>query len=1226
MRPKTETLFHRALFLTGWLLCLILLLQMGPDLAQAQGGPPGQTPPLFEKPEGKLSYRLSLLAEPALSGQDVTAQAEAVGLPAEGAGSLIVDEQQRLLVYIRLADVSEENLDKLQTLGVEITHVAELYHVVTGFIPFDDLPDLEAEAVVESVQEVLAPEIARSSLDRRETETSAPTRPAGQADCPTAITSEGDIQLNAAAARTAFGVDGSGVTVGILSDSFDFKGASGAADSALADIVRGDLPGSFNPCGRTNPVLVLEEGPLNSSLTDEGRAMSQIVHDLAPGANLTFATAYGPGSLGMLAFADNIRDLRNVAGADVIVDDVGYFEEPFYQDGPVGVAIKDVTTDGSLYFTSAGNDHQVDISGNVISSYEASAYRPTTCPILFFQGQPILPGVDCHGFNPLLGTDNSLSFILAPGGTIQMIFQWAEAWYGLRNDLDIFLVDDFGNILALGPNNNQTTVFQSPFELFTYQNPNSVNLTVNFVVSRADSVDFSTPAIKYILTQSTQGILATEYNATNSTDIFGPSIYGHASTNEALSIAAVPYNDATVPQDFTSQGYATHYFLPTVGINPALAFFVPQIRFKPDVAATNGGANTFFGVPDGPIFRFFGTSASAPHAAAVAALMKQRANRQNITLDQLTTAEVLQATAAPIAFGFSKATGAGLIDALNAVGVVNPLQLFTIIEPTSLRSIYAGPAFNPQKISLQVSKPEPNLTTDKFSVIIGDAPAKLITLLESPAEYVLEVRPPTQSANGAYDLTVTATTSVGDISDTEVEAVYYNDTNNINIMLTLDRSGSMLLDNNLIRAKNAAKQFVDLMQTGDHVGVSSFADNATLDFPLSPVNPINHSLAKSAIDPLIPNGATAMGVGLQLAQYELFFKADPFEPWAIVLLGDGFENVGPYVNEVLPSLIIPSKTRVHTIALGSIANEPQLLDIAQKTGGTYNLAPSGLELATIYNNIAGIVTRLQLLGSFGGNAVLGVTDVKKVTIDPTVSQVIFPLSWANSDSLLSFTLLAPNGKRINPAVAALDPNVEYVEGPTYAFYRVSAPTLISGVWEMEIFGATIVSLSDNQQVTAAAESEPYTVQAIGQTDLSLRAYTDKANYQAGEPVTLSISLSDDAAIKDAHVLAVVGSLIKAGPPSAQGAGVVLQLVDDGSQGDQRADDGIYTGLLPGSETGNEGSYTFSIFANGTSNGNEFAREVQHSIFVGDQSLVSAASDDVVAPQLPEVVYLPLIIK
>ena len=130
------------------------------------------------------------------------------------------------------------------------------------------------------------------------------------------VTSQGDKVMRADVARGLYGVDGTGVLVGVLSDSYNCQfGAAG-------DMATGDLPPT---------VMVVQESPCSSGAnTDEGRAMLQIVHDVAPGASLAFATALN----GQAAFANNILALRN-AGAKVIVDDVGYFAEPMFQDGVI---------------------------------------------------------------------------------------------------------------------------------------------------------------------------------------------------------------------------------------------------------------------------------------------------------------------------------------------------------------------------------------------------------------------------------------------------------------------------------------------------------------------------------------------------------------------------------------------------------------------------------------------------------------------------------------------------------------------------------------------------------------------------------------------------------------------------------------------------------------------------------------------------------------------------
>jgi hypothetical protein len=152
--------------------------------------------------------------------------------------------------------------------------------------------------------------------------------------------SEGDATHRADDARDFFGITGAGVKIGVLSDGVENLASSQAS---------GDLP----------PVTVLP-GQIGSG--DEGTAMLELIHDLAPGAELFFATALPT----ITTFADNIRLLRS-AGCDIIVDDILYFvETPFHDGQAAGVvsntnggvvtqAVNDVTADGALFFSSAGN-------------------------------------------------------------------------------------------------------------------------------------------------------------------------------------------------------------------------------------------------------------------------------------------------------------------------------------------------------------------------------------------------------------------------------------------------------------------------------------------------------------------------------------------------------------------------------------------------------------------------------------------------------------------------------------------------------------------------------------------------------------------------------------------------------------------------------------------------------------------------------------------------------
>ncbi len=161
------------------------------------------------------------------------------------------------------------------------------------------------------------------------------------------VTTQGDLTHRAFDARGTFGVNGSGLKIGVLSDSVNSTGAATLAQAS------GDLPAT---CGSSliQPCLTVMHDFAGGS--DEGAAILEIIYDMAPGANLYFATA----DVSEANFAQNILDLRAIAGCDIIVDDVFYFDEPVFQDGIVAQAVNTVTADGALYFSSAGNEGNVD--------------------------------------------------------------------------------------------------------------------------------------------------------------------------------------------------------------------------------------------------------------------------------------------------------------------------------------------------------------------------------------------------------------------------------------------------------------------------------------------------------------------------------------------------------------------------------------------------------------------------------------------------------------------------------------------------------------------------------------------------------------------------------------------------------------------------------------------------------------------------------------------------
>ena len=227
---------------------------------------------------------------------------------------LHVSDNQVVVDVVAHGDAASIEMD-LKALGMQITGKAGA--IVSGLLP---ITSIEAVAAIENIRFV---------------------RPAMWTTNVGLTTSQGDSSMRSNIVRTSLGYNGAGITVGVLSDSYN--SLSGAA----ADVASGDLPGVGNPNGFTTPVNVL----VDNGTTDEGRGMLQLIHDVAPAATLAFATANG----GQATFANHIDSLRTVAGANVIVDDVIYYFEPMFQDGVIAQAVDTVVAAGVAYFSSAGN-------------------------------------------------------------------------------------------------------------------------------------------------------------------------------------------------------------------------------------------------------------------------------------------------------------------------------------------------------------------------------------------------------------------------------------------------------------------------------------------------------------------------------------------------------------------------------------------------------------------------------------------------------------------------------------------------------------------------------------------------------------------------------------------------------------------------------------------------------------------------------------------------------
>lgn len=614
------------------------------------------------------------------------AQARLLGIAAEGPGSLI-REDGRVLVEARFESGAIAKLPALRRAGAEVLASSGRYQRATLSVPLTDLEELATVPRLAAVTPVRTP-VARLPEA-----------------CRGSVVTEGITQLDVEGARekieAALGEapkEGQGLTIGVLSDSFNqaTEATTGGpiATKAPDDIINKDLPGVENSCAdQSDPVLNLRDYEFKEGddlPSDEGRAMLQILHDVVPKARLAFNSAFN----GELVFAQGIEELAapgpEGAEADVIVDDVGYFEEPFFQDGPVAAAVDKVVGEGVAYFAAAGNDNLFDAEGNEFASWEAPSFRDSAdCPAAV-RALTAFGTTHCLDFNPTAAVDRTFGIKVEAGETLTVDLQWAEAWDNVNTNLDAYLLDAEGRLLTLATDKSLDT--QKPVEILQWSNESSAEKTVQLVVNRRTG---GSPRVKFILLQNGGGVSGTEYPRSGGGDVVGPAVYGHAGAAAAITLGAVHFTSPPEPEPYSSRGPATHYFGPVDDTNPAPPLGSREVVSKPDAAATDCVRTTFFAFQSPPgsgIWRFCGTSAAAPHAAGIAALAIEAEGGLS------TPAQVRRAlvgTASPIAGSGPCVVGGGLLDAEGAVeamlGEATPATPAACEPPASGGPVFVAP-------------------------------------------------------------------------------------------------------------------------------------------------------------------------------------------------------------------------------------------------------------------------------------------------------------------------------------------------------------------------------------------------------------------------------------------------------------------------------------------------------------------------------------------------------
>jgi subtilisin-like proprotein convertase family protein len=764
----------------------------------------------------------------------------------------IIRQGDRIVIDATASGSTAALRSDLAKLGATVTGVYG--PDVSGWLPIASIPSLNALRSLKSVQPTYQP-MTSAGL----------------------VQSEGDSAVRANIARGVNNADGSGVTVGVMSDSFN----SGLGYAT--DVATGDLP--------ANVQILSDLGPFQGS--DEGRAMAQIVHDVAPGANLAFASAF----LGEAAFAQGIVDLADVAGANVINDDIFYFDEPFFQDGIVGQAVNQVKSQGVSYFSSAGNFGHDAYESNFRDS---GVFDPTT-------------GLELHNFNPSGGPVDTTQHMTIPFfGGFTMILQWDQPFAsataggaGSQNDVDVYLKDSTGSIVAAG---NSGNIGGDPVEIFSFTNftgDSEFDLQIG---------NFAGPMpghLKYVLLNG--GATVDEY-ATNT----GAS-FGHANAAGAAGVAAAPFFGTPaygisppLVEDFSSGG-GTAFLFDANGNRLAS----PDLRQQPRFTAADGTSSTVPGFTP-----FFGTSAAAPHAAAVAALMLQAnpglSPNQIYNTLQSTAVDMDDPSTPGFDTGFDFGTGSGLIDAAKALASARTTGLYGhVFHDANNDGIFnQGDSALPGATvfldsnndgKLQGSEPQTGTDSQGFYRFTGLAAGTYHVRQIAPAGYVRT------TPNAVFDVKLQANqTSAGDFGDSNATSIVghvFNDFNGDgvaaptdtplpNTLVFLDQNGDNTFDTTEAVAAgpssiiNQFDDFTSIPLTISGLGTSTFDVNLTIHLTF-PAGGDFQGLGVILINP----AGTAIEVAPPGAPNPGFFDTT-FDDQATTII---FAGAPPYTGSFLPA-------------------------------------------------------------------------------------------------------------------------------------------------------------------------------------------------------------------------------------------------------------------------------------------------------------------------------------
>lgn len=511
-----------------------------------------------------------------------------------------IEKDWRVKVDIK-ADVSDELLAAIKAAGGEVFGSFPEDHAINAFLPVESVESLAARPDIKFIRPTVGSFTNTGSVN-----------------------SEGDIAHRSNYARL-YGATGFAVRVGVLSDSLD--DGLGSYASAKA---KGDVP---------NVIVVPGQAGTGEA---EGLAMLEIVHDLAPYAQLYFASGGGQTTT-EAQFASNIRALADM-GCRVIIDDITFHDEPPFQDGILSIAVNYASAKGALFFSSARN------SGNkndgTSSTWEGD-----------FSDGGDASSIDGAGARYHQFAAGVLTTTVNSTDQPRADLFWSDPLGGSANDYDLFVVDQFGNIVRSSLDTQNGS--QDPYEAVSTLN---VGERIGIVKFSGAGRFLHLDTGRCRISISTAGCVR-GHNASGAPNAFSVGeTNANGRTTPFTGGASNPVNTQS------SDGPRRMFF------NPFGAAYTPNnfsstggiVLQKPDITAATGVKTTL--PTNSGLNPFFGTSAAAPHAGAIAAQLLSF--RPGLTPLQVRTA--LYYSCLDIeAKGPDRDSGRGIVMALSALNFMN---------------------------------------------------------------------------------------------------------------------------------------------------------------------------------------------------------------------------------------------------------------------------------------------------------------------------------------------------------------------------------------------------------------------------------------------------------------------------------------------------------------------------------------------------------------------------